>query len=143
MTFKVIVFTCLVSAVFAGIIQEKPNHGWQAVEERPANYAFEYSVNNPPTGDIKSQREEAVDGVVTGQYSLVDPDGYRRIVDYTADKTNGFQASVRREKIEDWTSTQAPPTWQPEPDHSNHWKPQPKPWENKPIQFQPQPKWQK
>lgn len=32
-----------------------------------------------------------------GQYSVVDADGTRRIVDYTADALHGFNAVVRRE----------------------------------------------
>lgn len=34
---------------------------------------------------------------VQGQYSVVDADGTRRIVDYTADALHGFNAVVRRE----------------------------------------------
>lgn len=32
----------------------------------------------------------------TGQYSLVEPDGSIRTVDYTADKLNGFNAVVHK-----------------------------------------------
>lgn len=41
------------------------------------------------TGDIKHQSETRDGGVVKGQYSLVEPDGSVRIVDYTADDING------------------------------------------------------
>ena len=30
---------------------------------------------------------------------MIDTDGYRRVVDYTADDINGFSAGVRREQI--------------------------------------------
>ncbi len=63
----------------------------------PAHYAFEYSVHDPHTGDIKSQQERREGDHVVGQYSLVEPDGHRRVVDYTADAHNGFNAVVRRE----------------------------------------------
>ncbi|CAO1352619.1 unnamed protein product [Diamesa hyperborea] len=68
--------------------------------EEPANYEFNYSVHDEHTGDIKQQQEVAKDGVISGQYSLIDADGYRRIVDYTADDHHGFNAQVRREPVE-------------------------------------------
>ena len=68
--------------------------------EAPANYEFSYDVHDTHTGDIKQQNEKAVNGAITGQYSLIDADGYRRIVDYTADDVHGFNANVRREPIE-------------------------------------------
>lgn len=37
--------------------------------------------------------------VVQGSYSLTDPDGTRRTVDYTADPVNGFNAVVRKEPL--------------------------------------------
>ncbi|XP_070504279.1 cuticle protein 7-like [Chironomus tepperi] len=65
--------------------------------EKPANYDFKYEVHDEKTGDIKRQSETAIHGVVKGQYSLIDSDGYKRIVDYTADDHHGFQATVKRE----------------------------------------------
>ncbi|CAH2256123.1 jg10385 [Pararge aegeria aegeria] len=61
--------------------------------------SFSYGVADPITGDYKSQVESRVGGVVRGQYSLVDPDGTKRIVDYTADDVNGFNAVVRKEPL--------------------------------------------
>lgn len=68
--------------------------------EAPANYEFNYDVHDPHTGDIKQQHEVAKEGSISGQYSLIDADGYRRIVEYTADDHHGFQANVRREPVE-------------------------------------------
>lgn len=68
-------------------------------EDSPAKYDFSYSVHDTQTGDIKQQQETRDGDVVRGQYSLVDADGLHRIVDYTADDVNGFQATVRREPI--------------------------------------------
>jgi Insect cuticle protein len=48
------------------------------------------------TGDVKSQSEVRDGGNVKGQYSLVEPDGSVRTVDYTADDVNGFQAVVSK-----------------------------------------------
>lgn len=41
------------------------------------------------TGDQKAQREESDGSNVKGQYSLIQPDGYVREVQYTADDLNG------------------------------------------------------
>lgn len=45
---------------------------------------------------MKSQHETRDGDVVKGQYSLVEPDGSIRTVDYTADKHNGFNAVVHK-----------------------------------------------
>lgn len=59
-------------------------------------YSFAYDVQDALTGDSKSQVESRNGDIVQGQYSLADPDGTRRIVDYTADPINGFNAVVRK-----------------------------------------------
>ncbi|XP_022124036.2 larval/pupal rigid cuticle protein 66-like [Pieris rapae] len=61
--------------------------------------SFEYGVADPSTGDYKSQSESRVGGVVRGQYSLIEPDGSKRTVDYTADDVNGFNAVVRKDPV--------------------------------------------
>lgn len=67
--------------------------------EAPANYDFNYAVNDHHTGDVHSQHERAENGAVKGSYQLNDADGFLRTVDYTADAANGFQANVRREPL--------------------------------------------
>ncbi|XP_067625564.1 cuticle protein 19.8 [Eurosta solidaginis] len=68
------------------------------IESEP-QYDFEYGVHDSLTGDIKSQRESRSGGNVAGSYSVVDADGYKRTVTYTADDLNGFNAVVQREPI--------------------------------------------
>jgi Na+-translocating ferredoxin:NAD+ oxidoreductase RnfG subunit len=105
MAFKFVILLAVVSAASAGVIDagwQAPSHGWQqqaagwqqptiikqvqpalvkqVVHEAPANYEFNYEVHDTHTGDIKRQHEKAENGQVSGQYSLVDPDGYRRVV---------------------------------------------------------------
>jgi Insect cuticle protein len=77
----------------------KPAAYKPAEYEGPAEYNFNYDVNAPETYDTKSQSESLKDGYTVGQYSLIDADGLRRTVDYTADDYNGFQATVRREPV--------------------------------------------
>jgi hypothetical protein len=59
-------------------------------------YAFNYGVNDQHTGDVKQQSEQREGDVVKGQYSLVEPDGSIRTVDYTADPVHGFNAVVSK-----------------------------------------------
>lgn len=68
------------------------------VPKAPIKYAFKYSVRDFHTGDIKSQEEERHGDRVKGQYSLVEPDGALRIVDYNANKHSGFNAYVTKIK---------------------------------------------
>lgn len=95
MSFKLFIFFCLVSVTLAGLLRhDEPDH------EEPANYKFSYEVNEPSTGDIKKQHEEAKNGAISGYYTVNDADGFKRIVHYTADDENGFQADVKREPLE-------------------------------------------
>ncbi|XP_061728738.1 cuticle protein 19-like [Cydia pomonella] len=57
-------------------------------------YQYSYSVEDPHTGDHKSQHEIRDGDVVKGGYSLLQPDGSVRKVTYTADDHNGFNAVV-------------------------------------------------
>lgn len=61
------------------------------------NYNFAYEVNDAHTGDIKSQHESRRGETVLGQYSLLQPDGVRRTVDYRADEHAGFRATVNND----------------------------------------------
>ncbi|XP_037959027.1 cuticle protein-like [Teleopsis dalmanni] len=63
----------------------------------PAKYEYSYSVNDESTGDIKSHKETRDGYLVRGVYSLIDPDGFKRTVTYTADDVHGFNAVVNRE----------------------------------------------
>ncbi|CAH0728852.1 unnamed protein product, partial [Brenthis ino] len=57
-------------------------------------YDFAYSVADPHTGDYKSQHESRDGDAVHGYYSLVQPDGSVRKVEYSADDHTGFNAVV-------------------------------------------------
>lgn len=116
MNSKLLVFIGFIAFVNAGaVVYQAPSHGWQAQPqpwsppkqqgwkqeshgwEQPANYEFNYHVDDQHTKDIKAHHEKAENGAVHGQYWLIDSDGHKRIVDYTADDHHGFQATVRRE----------------------------------------------
>ncbi|KAJ8943453.1 hypothetical protein NQ314_009735 [Rhamnusium bicolor] len=62
-------------------------------------YSYGYQVQDGLTGDSKSQSETRNGDSVQGSYSLVDPDGTIRTVDYTADPINGFNAVVSRQPL--------------------------------------------
>lgn len=58
-------------------------------------YQFDYGVKDPKTGDHKSQWEKRDGDVVKGAYTVQEPDGTERIVEYEADDKNGFNAVVK------------------------------------------------
>lgn len=60
-------------------------------------YSYSYDVQDALTGDFKAQTESRNGDIVQGSYSLLEADGTRRTVDYTADPLNGFNAVVRKE----------------------------------------------
>lgn len=62
----------------------------------PATYKYGYGVKDEHTGDHKDAWESSDHGVVKGSYSLYEPDGVHRVVEYTADKHHGFSATVKR-----------------------------------------------
>ncbi|XP_055379256.1 larval cuticle protein A3A-like [Condylostylus longicornis] len=62
-------------------------------------YTFAYDIQDSLTGDSKSQHETRNGDVVQGSYSLTEPDGTRRTVDYVADPVSGFNAVVRKEPL--------------------------------------------
>lgn len=65
-------------------------------KQAPANYKFGYAVKDLHTGDDKQAWESRHGDQVKGSYSLVEPDGTKRIVDYTSDKIHGFNAVVKK-----------------------------------------------
>jgi hypothetical protein len=66
----------------------------EPVDTNP-KYDYTYSVADPETGDYKSASESRDNGIVQGSYSLVEPNGNLRTVEYTADAVNGFNAIVK------------------------------------------------
>ena len=89
MAAKFVVLAALVALAHSSVVP---------VARVDADYnSFAYDVADPNTGDYKSQVETRVGGNVVGQYSLLDSDGTRRTVDYSADDVNGFNAVVRKD----------------------------------------------
>lgn len=59
-------------------------------------YEFEYGVKDPHTGDHKTHWEVRDGDVVKGEYTVAEADGSTRIVKYSSDGQNGFQAVVEK-----------------------------------------------
>ncbi|XP_062703201.1 larval cuticle protein A2B-like [Aedes albopictus] len=62
-------------------------------------YSYSYGISDAVTGDQKEQHESRNGDAVQGSYSLVDADGFKRTVEYTADPIHGFNAVVHREPL--------------------------------------------
>lgn len=92
---QIVVFICVFGVAAASVVAPVPV---ARVESFP-QYSYGYNVQDSLTGDYKGHQEQRNGDVVTGSYSVVDPDGTRRIVDYAADPINGFNAVVRREPL--------------------------------------------
>ncbi|KAK9884872.1 hypothetical protein WA026_009098 [Henosepilachna vigintioctopunctata] len=115
MAFKFIVFAAVLAYANAGNIIAAPLAAAPLAYAAPAvaklavaqpepydprpQYQFGYDVQDSLTGDSKSQVEQRDGDVVQGSYSLNEPDGTRRTVDYTADPIHGFNAVVRKEPL--------------------------------------------
>lgn len=61
-----------------------------------AQYKFGYKVNEVKTGDIKHHTESRKENEVKGEYSVVEPNGVIRLVQYIAN-SKGFNAIVRHQ----------------------------------------------
>ncbi|XP_012159793.1 adult-specific cuticular protein ACP-20-like [Ceratitis capitata] len=74
------------------------NHhlGHQHEPHHYPKYSFEYGVKDAHTGDHKSQWEHRDGDHVKGTYTLEEADGTTRVVEYTADDHNGFNAVVKK-----------------------------------------------
>lgn len=80
-------------------------------------YEFGYTVRDDFSGDVKSQQERRQGDRVEGHYSIIDSDGFRRVVDYKADDVNGFQSNVHRSPV---TLFRLVPTFTVHSNEANH-----------------------
>lgn len=69
----------------------------QELDDLHPQYQFAYNVQDSLTGDSKTQEETRDGDIVKGSYSLIEPDGSRRTVNYYADPINGFNAVVQKD----------------------------------------------
>ncbi|XP_055701864.1 cuticle protein 19-like [Phlebotomus papatasi] len=63
------------------------------------SYEYKYGVFDPKSGDHKEQWEHRHHDIVKGHYWLHEPDGTKRIVEYTSDPKTGFHAIVKTEGL--------------------------------------------
>ncbi|KAF2879435.1 hypothetical protein ILUMI_26735 [Ignelater luminosus] len=103
----ILVKVCVFWATFGTALSEyllSPEYVYHPYQEEyapeynnyePKDYHFQYAVSDPHTGDHKQQWEVKEKGVVRGMYSLLEPDGTTRVVEYIADD-HGFRATVKK-----------------------------------------------
>lgn len=99
MIFCSVVATARASVAPTAVAYAAPAYARTEEYDAFPQYRFGYDVADSLTGDYKSQQEQRDGDVVQGSYSLVEPDGTRRVVDYAADSVNGFNAVVRKEPL--------------------------------------------
>lgn len=83
----------------APIVKAAPIAVAAKIEEADAypQYQYAYNVQDALTGDSKTQEETRDGDIVKGSYSLIEPDGSRRTVNYYSDPINGFNAVVQKD----------------------------------------------
>ncbi|XP_054263475.1 cuticle protein 19-like [Macrosteles quadrilineatus] len=91
-----VVAVCLVAVVVSLQVCQVFSHHHDIDYHAHPHYKFDYSVHDPHSHDVKSQWEHRDGDKVHGGYSVHDPDGTVRHVEYTADKHNGFNAVVKK-----------------------------------------------
>lgn len=96
LTFAIILSICTVYNV-ASVSQNIEFE--EEKDEIGPQYKYAYTVEDSVSGDNKGHVEERDGDVVRGEYSLIDADGFKRTVSYTADAVHGFQAVVKREPL--------------------------------------------
>ncbi|KAJ8967061.1 hypothetical protein NQ314_003121 [Rhamnusium bicolor] len=74
-----------------------PNGGYDDQAE-PANYQFEYHVQDAPSGNDFGHEEERQGDVAKGKYFVLLPDGRLQTVEYTAD-LDGYKPKVSYEQV--------------------------------------------
>uniref|UniRef100_A0AAG5D672 Uncharacterized protein n=1 Tax=Anopheles atroparvus TaxID=41427 RepID=A0AAG5D672_ANOAO len=93
---KSLVCLAVLGVAAAGVVPYAQEYSHDGDYYAHPKYSYNYGVHDSLTGDVKSQVESRDGDVVKGQYSLVEPDGSVRTVDYTADDVNGFNAVVSK-----------------------------------------------
>lgn len=78
----------IATVAHAPVYAKAIHHHDDEYDPNPA-YSFAYDVQDGLTGDSKSQHETRQGDVVQGSYSLIDADGHKRTVEYTADPHHG------------------------------------------------------
>ncbi|XP_065212494.1 cuticle protein 19-like [Planococcus citri] len=93
---KMFQIICAVLAFLVTIINALPQDDLDYYV--PPKYKFDYAVRDPESGDVKSHWESRDGDAVIGAYTVHDPDGIIRVVEYTADPDNGFNAHVSKQE---------------------------------------------
>ncbi|KAJ8709175.1 hypothetical protein PYW07_009001 [Mythimna separata] len=97
---RVSLVLCVAPVVFGIIVRDPP--------PSPNDYKYSYNIEDPTTGDSKSQHEVRQGDVVTGAYTVQGSDGIKRTVEYTADAKHGFQAVLHEDPVSPPQTTQPP-----------------------------------
>ncbi|OWR50215.1 cuticular protein RR-2 motif 125 precursor [Danaus plexippus plexippus] len=74
----------------------EPSGNQESDKENP-NYSYGYDVADTLTGDIKTVWEAKDGDSVKGHYSVLEPDGSIRTVEYSASPQHGFTATVNND----------------------------------------------
>ncbi|CAG4997467.1 unnamed protein product [Parnassius apollo] len=89
------ILCCLVMATTSMVNQApQPLYLPSEYQQQTPQYNFAYGTNDANTGNYKSQQDNYRGDNVLGQYSLLQPNGITRNVDYRANDYSAFNALV-------------------------------------------------
>ncbi|XP_024086059.1 larval cuticle protein A2B-like [Cimex lectularius] len=95
--YKLCLLAVVIAAVGAQHYGHEEGHHHHVDYYTEPHYYFEYDVKDPHTGDFKSHKEQRKGDHTEGVYSLVEPDGSKRVVEYVVEgKKGGFVPKVHR-----------------------------------------------
>ncbi|KAF5307755.1 hypothetical protein FQR65_LT06626 [Abscondita terminalis] len=121
MLFKLALISCVVVVCYAQHGGYGHGHGHDVDYYAHPKYEFKYGVSDAHTHDQHSQQEHRDGDVVHGEYSLHEPDGTVRIVKYTADHKNGFNAEVIKKGHASHPETHVKPAFVVHAQHGGHY----------------------
>ena len=80
------------------VYQQRPNDDSQEYEDADGSYEYSYKVEDDYKLNYHNRYEKRTGNTVNGRYSVVDPDGSLRTVEYSASPNTGFVAKVSVEE---------------------------------------------
>ncbi|XP_014256837.1 adult-specific cuticular protein ACP-20-like [Cimex lectularius] len=97
--YKIILVGLVVAGVKAQHYGEHGGHHGVDYYAEP-HYYFQYEVKDDHTGDFKSHKEERKGDHTHGVYTVAQPDGSKRVVEYSVEgKHGGFVPKVHRDPV--------------------------------------------
>jgi len=94
---KVFVFACLFAVAMSAPVADSSLESDEVFAPQPYHFSSDIADDEHTNYQTRVESQDE-NGVVSGQYSFVGPNGIRYTTTYTADAVNGFQAHTEEEQ---------------------------------------------